>query len=66
MPLGVGVTPASFQPSPAVEALEQPPAHGVQDRTDGQLQLVDEPGGEQRLRQLDAAVDADVAAGAEP
>jgi hypothetical protein len=52
-----------FQPVEVVEALEWPPAHRVQDRTNRQLQLVYETSGEERLRQLDTPVDADVIAG---
>ena len=59
-----GGSTQQFQSVRVVEALEQPPARGVQDRTDRQLQLVDEARGQERLRQLDAAVDADVTAGA--
>lgn len=59
-----GGSTQQFQPARVVEALEQPPARGVEDRTDRQLQLVYEARGEERLRQFDAAVDADVTAGA--
>ncbi len=43
--------------------LEEAPALRVDDGRDGEVQLVDEALGDERLDQLDAAVDADVVAG---